>query len=61
MHFEAGGKIEGSASGIQMVLHAVAFSIDEDGLGMVEEAIQDGRSEGAVVVEDLGPVSERSI
>ena len=44
-----------------MVLHSVAFSIDEDGLCMVEETIQDGRSKGAVVVEDLRPVSERTV
>lgn len=44
-----------------MVLHPVAFSVDEDGFRMVEETIQDGRSEGAVVVEDLRPVSERTV
>ena len=44
-----------------MVLHPVAFAVDEDGLRMVEETIQDGGSEGAVVVEDLWPVFERTV
>ncbi len=42
-----------------MVFHSVAFSLDEDGLGMVEESVEDGGSQGAVVVEDLRPVFER--
>jgi hypothetical protein len=44
-----------------MVLHSVAFSVNEDGLCMVQEAIQDGGSEGAVVIEDLRPVFERTV
>ena len=44
-----------------MVLHAVAFAFDEDGLGMVQEAVEDGGGQGAVVVEDLGPVFEGSV
>ncbi len=61
VHFEAGGETKGSVSGVQMVLHSVTFAVDEDGLGMMQETIQDGRSEGAVVVEDLRPVSECTV
>lgn len=38
-----------------MVLHAVALALDDDGFGVVQEAVQDGGSEGGVVVEYLGP------
>ena len=45
-------------SGLDAVLHAVAFALDDDGLGVVEDAVEDGGGEGGVVVEDGGPVLE---
>ena len=36
----------------------IAFAFDEDGFGVVQEAVEDGGGEGAVVVEDFGPVFE---
>ncbi len=44
-----------------MVLHAVALALDGDGFGMMKETIEDGGSEGAVVVEDLRPFLERLV
>ena len=35
--------------------HVVAFAFDDDGLGMMKDAIQDGDGEGAVVVEGKRP------
>jgi len=35
-----------------LVLHAVAWAFDDDGLAVVEEAVEDGGGDGAVVVED---------
>src|SRR5665648_730374 len=46
------------ASGFDAVLHAVAPALDDDGFGVVEESVEDGRGEGAVVVEDGRPVFE---
>jgi hypothetical protein len=43
------------------VLHAETFTLDDDGLDMVEDAIEDGRREGTVIVEDLWPVLVRPI
>ena len=34
----------------------IAFALDEDGFGVMEQPIEQCRGEGAVVVEDLGPV-----
>ena len=39
-----------------MILHAVALAFDHDGLGMMQEAIEQSGSEGTVVVEDLRPL-----
>lgn len=41
-----------------MVLHAVTGSLDDHGLGLVEESVEDGAGDGAVVVEDGGPLLE---
>lgn len=43
-------------SGLDTVLHAVAWSLDEHGLGVVQEAVEECRSQGGIVVEDLRPV-----
>jgi hypothetical protein len=45
-----------SDHGLGLVLHSIALAFNDDGFGVVEEAIQDGRSDGAVVVEDRGPL-----
>ena len=39
-----------------LVLGAVAATLDEDGFDVMEEAVQEGGCEGGVVVEDLRPV-----
>ena len=44
-----------------MIFHAVAFAFDEDGFSVVQEAIENGGGEGAVVVEDFGPVFVGSV
>jgi len=43
-------------SGLDTVLHAVALSLDEHGLGVVQEAVEQSRGQGGIVVEDLRPV-----
>jgi len=41
-----------------MTLHPLAFALDEDGLGMLEEPVEDSGNQGAVAVENLWSVSE---
>ena len=43
-------------SGIDAVFHAVALALDDDGLGVVDDAVEEGGGEGGVIVEDGGPV-----
>ena len=37
------------------VFHPVAFALDRDGFGVVQDTIEHSGGEGGVVVEDLGP------
>ena len=41
---------------LDLILHAVAFPLDDHGFSVVQEPVQHGAGEGAVVVEDFGPV-----
>ena len=52
------GASGGGGSGLDAVFHAVAFAFDDDGFGVVEDAVEEGGGEGGVVVEDGGPVFE---
>ena len=38
-----------------MLLHAITFAFEKDGLRMMQETIKQGRGQGAVVVENLRP------
>ena len=40
------------------VFHAVAGAFNYDGFGMMKKAIEDGRGNGAIAVEDRGPLFE---
>jgi len=51
----------GCASGFDCVFHAEAFALDDDGFRVMQQAIEDSRSQGAVVVEDFGPVLEGTV
>src|SRR5271157_1767359 len=50
------GATLGSAFGL--VLHAVTRALQDDRLGVMEQTVQDGGGNGAVVVEDAGPLFE---
>jgi hypothetical protein len=41
-----------------LVLHAVAGAFQDDGVGMVEEAVEHCGGDGAVVVKNGGPLFE---
>jgi hypothetical protein len=45
-------------SRLDAVLHPIALAFDDDGLGMVEDAVEDGAGEGGIVVEDARPLLE---
>ena len=51
----------GTGSGVWLLAHAIGRSPDDDRLGMMQQAVEQGGSEGAVVVEDLWPLLERAI
>ena len=38
-----------------MAFHAVAFAFDDDGVGPVQDAVEDGAGEAGIVIEDFGP------
>ena len=48
-------------SDLDFVLRAVALTFDADGLGVVQQPVQQGRSEDCVVVEDAGPLLVGSV
>ena len=58
MNVRAERRWEGDSSGFDAVFHAVALALDDDGFGVVEDAVEEGGGEGGVVVEDGGPVFE---
>jgi len=45
-------------SGLDAILHSVTFPLNGDGLGVMEETVEDGGGDDAVVVEDRGPALE---
>lgn len=46
---------------VDLILHTIVFAFDDHGFGMVQKTIEDGGSDGAVVVEDFRPVFEDPI
>jgi len=44
-----------------LFFHAITTAFDDDGDSMVKEAIQEGRRQNAVVVEDGGPLLKRLV
>ena len=46
----------GFSSRLDAVLHAVTLAFDDYGFGVVQDAVEDGRGRGAVIVEDRRPV-----
>ncbi len=43
------------AESSELIFHAIALGLNNDRLGAVQEAVEDGAGEGGVVIEDLGP------
>ena len=48
-------------SELDFVPRAVALALDQDGLGVVQQPVQQGRCEDGVVVEDAGPLLVGSV
>ena len=48
-------------SGVGLNAHAVTAALDDDGFGVVEQSVKQSRGEGAVVIEDPGPLLEGAI
>ena len=50
-------RLGGGASDLDLGVGAVALALDDDGLGVVQQAVQQGRGEDGVVVEDGRPTA----
>jgi hypothetical protein len=50
-----------TGSALDLILHSVAGAFDDDRLGMMQEPIQDGRGNGAVIIENRRPLFERFV
>ena len=46
---------------LELVFHAETFAFDDDGLGVMQQPIQDSRSQSTVVIKDFGPFLEGTI
>ena len=44
------------ASDLDLTLRAIALAFDAHGLGVMQQAVEQGRGENSVVVEDAGPL-----
>lgn len=46
---------------LDLIFHTEALAFDDDGVGMMEQPIQDRGGQGAVMVEDHGPLLEGEV
>jgi hypothetical protein len=46
---------------LELVFHAETFAFDDDGLGVMQQPVQDGCCQGAVIVKYLGPLLEGAV
>ena len=46
---------------LDLASHAKAFAFDDDDLRMVQQPIENGRGQGAVIVKHLGPLLKRPV
>ena len=46
---------------LELVFHPEALAFDDDGVSMMQQPIQDRRGQGAVMVEDRGPLLEGAV
>jgi hypothetical protein len=44
-----------------LILHAETLAFDDHGLGVMQQPVQDGGREGAVIIKDLGPFLEGAV
>ena len=47
--------------GLDLILHSVARSFDDHRLSVMQQSVQDGRGDRAVVIEDRRPLLERFV
>ena len=46
---------------LELVFHPEALAFDDDGVGMMQQPIQDRGGQGAVMVEDRGPLLKGAV
>src|SRR5215471_13021573 len=44
-----------------LIFHAETLAFDDHGLGVMQQAIQDGGREGTIIIKDLGPFLEGAV
>ena len=54
-------RLNGNNFVLDLFFHAIAFAGDGDNFGVMEEPIENGGSEGGIVIEDTGPLFERLV
>ena len=46
---------------LELIFHTEALAFDDDGVGMMQQPIQDRGGQGAIMVEDRGPLLEGAV
>jgi len=46
---------------LELVFHAEAFAFDDHGVGVMQQSVQNGGRQRAVIIEDLGPLLEGAV
>jgi len=55
------GPVVASVGRFDLVFHAVTFAFDNDGLGVMEHAVQNRAADAGVVIKNFGPVFIRFV
>ena len=56
-----GGSGGGRDSGVALVAHAIAAALDDHRLGVMQQAVEQGGDQRAVIVEDFRPLFEGAV
>src|SRR6266567_4999759 len=60
-HLNAPSDAEWSGLTLDLVFHAETLPFDDDGLGMMQQPIQDRGGQGAIMVENRGPLLKSAV
>jgi hypothetical protein len=46
---------------LELIFHAETLAFDDHGVGVMQQPVQNGSGQGAVIIEDLGPLLEGAV